>query len=84
MVVSTYLLTGHGAQGPNAKRLAALQTLLSMIRIPWVVVADWNMTPQELRASGFVEATGGEVLVPEQGPALPACPGSAGYWISRW
>eukprot|EP00959_Pyramimonas_sp_CCMP1952_P200640 4196794-Pyramimonas_sp.AAC.2 len=34
-----------------------------MLADPWIVLADWNMTPCQLADSGYPEERGGSILV---------------------
>ncbi|CAK0873221.1 unnamed protein product, partial [Prorocentrum cordatum] len=63
LVVGVYMTTAVGARG-NAQKLANLGALLATIQGMWLVVGDWNMTPQELSASGWLELSQGVVAVP--------------------
>ena len=49
-----YLRDGEGAGGPNNRdTLIDLAAVLLAYSVPWVIVADWNFTPEELRAESW-------------------------------
>ena len=52
-VVGIYLDASIGLVGQNLVKLHTLAKLLSMVRGPWIVVGDWNATPQELAQIGY-------------------------------
>ena len=49
--------------------LEALAVAIKTVRGPWVVGADWNFTPEELVASGWLEIVDGIVIAPD----APTC-----------
>ena len=60
-----YLESGVGPEGGvNPGLLAALALFLQELRIPWVVVGDWNCTHDELASSGFLQSVHGRLLAP--------------------
>ena len=67
--VSLYLHDSEGLSEKNLEVLEAAAAFLASIRGPWVVAADWNMTPETLTASGWPELVGGRLHV----PAGPTC-----------
>ena len=60
-----YLESGVGPEGGvNPGLLAALALFLQELRIPWIVVGDWNCTHDELASSGFLQSVHGRLLAP--------------------
>ena len=60
-----YLESGVGPEGGvNPSLLAALALFLQELRIPWIVVGDWNCTHDELASSGFLQSVHGRLLAP--------------------
>ena len=60
-----YLESGVGPEGGvNPGLLAALALFLQELRIPWIVVGDWNCTHDELASSGFLQSVHGKLLAP--------------------
>ena len=51
-----YLDCGIGLTGKNATTMAHLEALLEFLGIAFVVMADWNATPDELREAGWLES----------------------------
>ena len=58
-VVVLYLETSIKLKGRNLCRLQRRGAFLISISGPWLVMADWNVSPPELIASGFPDAVGG-------------------------
>eukprot|EP00974_Lingulodinium_polyedra_P083701 8103521-Lingulodinium_polyedra.AAC.1 len=65
-LVAAYLTTGEGASGSNIRKLSQIVAAVKANGLPFIIMADWNMTPAELAASGFVEEIQGVTLVPAQ------------------
>ena len=61
-VVGIYLDASIGLVGQNLVKLHTLAKLLSMVRGPWIVIGDWNATPQELAQIGWLQINGGKIL----------------------
>ena len=60
-----YLESGVGPEGGvNPGLLAALALFLQELRIPWIVVGDWNCTHDEMASSGFLQSVHGRLLAP--------------------
>ena len=60
-----YLESGVGpGGGVNPSLLAALALFLQELRLPWIVVGDWNCTHEELASSGFLQSVHGRLLAP--------------------
>ena len=60
-----YLESGVGpGGGVNPGLLAALALFIQELRIPWIVVGDWNCTHDELACSGFLQSVHGRLLAP--------------------
>jgi hypothetical protein len=64
-IVSFYATDGIGMAGDNLTKFGHLGAFLSMVGEPWIVVADWNMVPEQLAASRWLSEVGGRVLVPD-------------------
>ena len=63
MVGCTYLRPGQGVRtGPNLSRLNALGGLVSSLQDAWLWFADWNVEPEVLEATGWLQAIGAQVL----------------------
>eukprot|EP00959_Pyramimonas_sp_CCMP1952_P120099 2511120-Pyramimonas_sp.AAC.1 len=58
--------------------MVALTAFLDMLADPWIVLADWNMTPCQLADSGYPEEWGGSILV---APGSATCDKGSGSTI---
>eukprot|EP00969_Alexandrium_andersonii_P314472 13892230-Alexandrium_andersonii.AAC.1 len=67
--VSVYLKDGDGLGETNLAILAELAAFLGALRGPWVVGGDWNISPEVLVSSNWLQAVGGVV----EAPAQPTC-----------
>ena len=62
---SVYGKVGEGIGPVNKQLLTDLQIALGNIRgRPWVLMGDWNITPDELAKSGWLEKVGGRIVHP--------------------
>eukprot|EP00959_Pyramimonas_sp_CCMP1952_P238014 4973969-Pyramimonas_sp.AAC.1 len=48
--------------GRNCERFRKLGGLLTSIRMPWVCIGDYNMSPETLAKSKFLERVGGAII----------------------
>ena len=62
VVVVLYLVTGIGLAGQNLEILDELAIFLNAVGKPFVVLADWNFNPGDLKESGWLAAVGGTVV----------------------
>ena len=67
--VSVYCVTGEGLSARNLAILAEVARILSRIRGCWLVAGDFNLTPQQLHESGWVDLVGASVCAPQ----VPTC-----------
>ena len=51
--------------GANIEKLAAIKKLVMLLSMPHILVGDWNMEPQVLLQSGWVQDIGGSIIVPQ-------------------
>ena len=42
-------------------RFRRLGSFLRALQLPWVAMGDWNITPQYLQSSGFLQEVGGQI-----------------------
>ena len=70
--VAVYLYNSEGLSERNRGVLLDLARLIRGLRGPWVVMGDWNLSPEVLQASGWVEEVCGKVLC----PSMPTCKNS--------
>ena len=61
-----YLTCGVGFSGEHVSKLTCLATELLVDGRPFVVFGDWNMTPQQLWATGWVQQVEGQCIFPSQ------------------
>ena len=65
--ISAYCKDGeHGAGPVNAAVIDHLEFVTKRLRGPWVIAADWNMTPGELLMTGFLERCRGVIYAPSE------------------
>ena len=57
--------TGPGA-GVNPGLLSQLAVFVQELRVPWIIVGDWNCSPEELASSGFISMIKGRLVAPGQ------------------
>ncbi len=58
-----YLRPSVGLNPENRQRLAHWASYLKTLADPWILYADCNFTPAQLRLSGFLELLGGAQVV---------------------
>ena len=64
LVVALYLKSGeHLESVTNKPLLIELASSLRMLKVPWMVLADWNQPPSVLKEHWFLEAVKGELVV---------------------
>ena len=61
-VVAYFVCGGYG--DVNRRRVAALRTTLIALGLPYIIAADWNATPDELRDSGMLGDLVGRIRTP--------------------
>ena len=71
MIVGIYLKDSEGASVGSTEVLEKLAARLMALRVPWVVIGDWNPTPEQLKAIGWPAMVKGTVVAPEG----PTCKG---------
>ena len=60
--VAAYLNVGIGFVGPNIEKLRQLASWLRLRAKPWIVMADWNLTPEELADTRAFESLSCNIL----------------------
>ena len=64
LVVAMYLKSGEHLESiTNKPLLLELASSLRMLKVPWMVLADWNQPPSGLKEHWFLEAVKGELVV---------------------
>ena len=64
VVVSIYLTSGIGFAGENVEKLALLAIFLSVLREPYLLIGDWNITPTEMSNSSWFKYMKCHIVVP--------------------
>ena len=64
VLVAAYLLSDPNWVGANRVRLSRMGAFLRLLAEPWMVLADWNATPEELSATGWLAEVGGIITTP--------------------
>ncbi|CAK0861050.1 unnamed protein product, partial [Prorocentrum cordatum] len=69
---SIWLFHSRGVSESNLHILAEAAALLGTLSGPWVIAGDWNITPDMLTATGWLDVVKGRIIL----PAFPTCNGS--------
>ena len=69
---SIWLFHSQGVSESNLHILAEAAALLGTLSGPWVIAGDWNITPDMLSATGWLDVVKGRIV----SPAAPTCNGS--------
>ncbi len=64
-LVSFYATDGLGMAGDNLTKFGNLGAFLRTVGEAWIVVGDFNMVPDQLAASRWLDEVGGRVFVPD-------------------
>ena len=64
LMVAAYLRPGLGLTGDNLRRLQSLGAMVGATTHPWLIYADWNIVPEELEASHWLDLVHGTILQP--------------------
>eukprot|EP00973_Karenia_brevis_P025544 3525646-Karenia_brevis.AAC.1 len=62
VLISAYLQDTIGPVGENWVLLLRVAELIHSLGTPWAVGADWNCSPDELEASGWLGMIGGSIM----------------------
>ena len=76
---AVYLEDGQGLQGDNLLRLEAIRRFLAGAGRPFVLLGDFNMTPEELAGGGWLDGLGAGILKPHDLAAT--CTSGAGRML---
>ena len=49
---------------PNQERCSNIRCLIDSLKIPWLIVADWNRSPEEVGSSYFAKYLKGAIIAP--------------------
>jgi len=69
---SVYLQDSVGLNDVNLAVLQEVAVVLKQLRGPWVLAGDWNINPDLLRSSAWLDVVGGVLVAPQ----TPTCHGS--------
>jgi hypothetical protein len=75
LVVNVCLTSGIGLTAENVVKLAFLTRLVNTFNVPFIMVGDWNMNPEELNKTGWLDKVNGRVMGP---PAAIICTAGRG------
>ena len=64
LVIFGYLNTYEGFSGENLRLLSKWSTLIRVCKLPYILMADFNHTPDEMLESGWISAMGGCIITP--------------------
>ena len=62
VVITVYLIVGIGLAQANWDILVAISDFIAGLQVPWLVAVDYNMSPENLQASGWTDSVGGKVV----------------------
>jgi len=66
---SVYLCDGVGLNDTNLEILQEIAGALKVLRGPWILGGDWNLTPSVLAGSKWLDMIGGMIVAPD----APTC-----------
>ena len=65
-IIGAYFLPGIGLdQSPNQERCESIRRYIDSIKIPWIILADWNKTPGEVICSPFAKYLKALAIAPD-------------------
>ena len=71
-IFSVYAKDIIGATGENLVLMEELRAAIGSLNGPWIIAADWNMSPEMLVTTGWLAMTKGHAV----STSLPTCNGS--------
>ena len=66
LLVTCYLTDSQDASALNLTKLARLGALVHTLNLPYVIVGDFNMTPDELVATQWIDQIRGQIVIPHE------------------
>ena len=64
VIVTAYFKDGIGMTGQNLGMLSKILAWVRAVGLPWLIVADWNTTPQLLAQSGALHGIDSKIIIP--------------------
>ena len=64
LLVTCYITDSQGVGALNLMKLARLGALVHTMNLPYVIVGDFNMTPEELIATQWIDQIRGQIVLP--------------------
>ena len=71
LYIQLYLISGVGPKAENIMRLRTIFTYAISMGYYFILVGDWNMTPEELYSTGFIKKAKASIITVNHG--LPTC-----------
>ena len=65
LYVAVYLTCGIGATGENILKIKEVMAFVMVTGLPFILVGDWNMSPEETLQAGWTQKLDAEVIVPK-------------------
>ena len=62
--IGVYLTASVGMAGVNIRKLAAIGALIRTLKGPWILAGDFNMPPEVMAKSSWLNLVHGTILVP--------------------
>ena len=70
-LVSVYLYFGEGLSQRNIDLMQSIAGIVGELRGPWILAGDFNLTPEDVRGTGWLELLNGVL----HAPSAPTCNG---------
>ena len=64
VAVVVYLDCNTGIEGANLGKLAEIGACIQRLTVPFLILADWNVSPSDLHQRGWVEKVHGVIMTP--------------------
>ena len=62
--LSIYFQHSEGLGPVNLSLMDSVEAVLACLRGPWIIGGDFNMTPDQLASSGWLDKIGGVIVAP--------------------
>ena len=69
---TVYMHDSVGLAPLNWQLLCKLGSLVRLFGMPYILAGDWNLSPEELSGSGWVQALSGHILAPTFHTCVPS------------
>ena len=80
-VLGAYMFTGEGLSARYCELLSRIEVWISLCSGPWIIAADWNVTPEQL--TQWANSIGGIVVAPDGFTCFQATPSKIDFFIVK-